>query len=356
MWVLGLMSGTSLDGVDAAFLDTDGITIHDYGLGLVKSFSTPLRSRLNTALGAKEWTPALQQLEHDLTLFHADVVQELKELSGITPELIGFHGQTLYHNPPFTWQLGSGPLLAQWTGCPVVYNFRQNDVQAGGQGAPLVPIYHQALLSQEEQPLAVLNIGGVANLTYLDSESLIAFDVGPGGALIDAWVQQHLGLAFDPQGHWAQQGLCQQDKVREWLQHPYFAQTYPKSLDRETFACVRQDLDKFSPADGAATLTAFTVASIKKGITDCPQQPRTLWLTGGGRHNSYLVSQLQQELACPIRLIDEKGINGDWLEAQAFAFLAARSIKQLPLSFPMTTGVPRPLSGGVYVGVGRGTE
>lgn len=353
MWILGLMSGTSLDGVDASFLNTDGMTIQDYGPGLVKPFPKALRNRLKDALGAKEQTTAIHQLEHDLTWFHAEVVQELKERARITPALIGFHGQTLYHAPPFTWQIGNGPLLARWTGCPVVYDFRKNDVQAGGQGAPLVPLYHQAIFSQEEQPLAVLNIGGVANLTYIDAKDLIAFDVGPGGVLMDTWTQQHLGTPFDNQGQWACQGSAQQDKVQQWLQHPYFAQPYPKSLDRETFAYVlRQDLDAFSPVDGAATLIAFTVAAIKKGVSNCPHPLRTLWVTGGGRHNTYLIERLQQELSCAVRLIDEKGIDGDLLEAQAFAFLAARSVKQLPLTFPLTTGVPEPLSGGVYVGAG----
>ncbi|MEI8295980.1 MAG: anhydro-N-acetylmuramic acid kinase [Alphaproteobacteria bacterium] len=351
MWVLGLMSGTSLDGVDAALIATDGVTVLDYGPGFVKPLPTPLRSRITAALGSKESTPTIQQLEYDVTLFHAEVVKELEELSGITPELIGFHGQTLYHNPPFTWAIGDGPLLAKLTNCPVVYKLRQNDVDAGGQGAPLAPIYHQALLHQEEQPLAVLNIGGVANITYLDKNTLIAFDVGPGGALIDTWTQQHLGVPFDAQGQWAAQGHCHQDKVQKWLQHPYFAQNYPKSLDREAFSHVRQDLAKLAPVDGAATLMAFTVTGVRLGLARCPQLPRTLWLTGGGRHNSYLVELLQQELSCTVRIIDEKGINGDLLEAQAFAFLAARSIKQLPLSFPLTTGVPHPMSGGSYAGI-----
>jgi len=352
MWVLGLMSGTSLDGVDAALLNTDGVTIYDHGPGFVKPFPVTLRTRLKDALGSKEQTAVIRQLEHDLTWFHAEVVHELKERARITPTLIGFHGQTLYHAPPFTWQIGNGPLLARWTGCPVVYDFRKNDVQAGGQGAPLVPIYHHAILNQEEQPLAVLNIGGVANLTYMDARNLIAFDAGPGGALSDAWTQQHLGMPFDTHGQWACQGVPHLDKVQQWLQHPYFAQPYPKSLDRETFAQIRQDLEALSPVDGAATLIAFTVATIKKGISDCPNPPRTLWVTGGGRHNTYLIEMLQHNLPCPLRLIDEKDVDGDVLEAQAFAFLAARSLKQLPYSFPMTTGVPEPLSGGVYVSVG----
>lgn len=341
------MSGTSLDGVDAALIETDGITVHDYGPGFVKPFPPALRSRLVDAQGARTLTSTIEQLEHDLTIFHAEIVEELKELSGITPELIGFHGHTLHHEPPFTWAIGDGPLLANLTDCPIVYKLRQNDVDAGGQGAPLVPIYHKALMKHEELPLVVLNIGGVANITYMDKDTLVAFDVGPGGALIDTWAQQHLGLPFDAQGKLAAQGTCHHDKVQTWLQHQYFVQHYPKSLDRETFVHVRLDLEDVDPADGATTLTAFTVAAIKRGIADCPQPPRSLWLSGGGRHNSYLVERLRQELGCPVRLIDEKGIDGDLLEAQAWAFLAARSVKQLPSSFPLTTGVPHPMMGGV---------
>lgn len=345
MWALGLMSGTSLDGVDAALIKTDGVGIQRVGPGLTKSFPQGLRHRLQLALGEKTMTPDLRCLESDLTLFHYEVLKDLLSQCDIKPDVIGFHGQTLFHEPPITWQLGSGELLAEKTGIPVVYDFRKADVKAGGQGAPLVPIYHQALLRNHVGPLCVLNIGGVANITYINRNDLIAFDTGPGIALIDQWIHDQTGLQYDEGGHIAKQGHCNQKQVDTWLQHPYFSKSYPKSLDRGTFAFVLDELKNDTVSDGARTLCAFTAACVHKGLSLCPNPPLTLWLTGGGRHNRTIVKALQGAIS--IHNIDELGIDGDHLEAQAFAFLAVRSLKNLPLSFPTTTGVPRPLSGGI---------
>lgn len=349
MWALGLMSGTSLDGVDAALLETDGVSIKNIGPGITKPFQKTLRHRLQLALGSKVSTPKIQSLETDLTLFHGEIIQELLSQCDIQPEIIGFHGQTIFHDPPITWQLGNGALLADKTGFPVVYDFRDNDVKEGGQGAPLVPLYHQALFRDHQKPLCVLNIGGVANITYIDDDTLIAFDTGPGVALIDQWVQSRLGLSYDPKGCIAKQGTPDHHKIHLWLQHPYLTRPYPKSLDRETFSFVLQNLKPEKTSDGAKTLCAFTAACIQKGLSLCPKPPLSLWLTGGGRHNDAIIDSLKEVLSCPLHNTDELGIDGDLLEAQAFAFLAVRSIKKLPISLPTTTGVPRPLSGGTLI-------
>ncbi len=344
--VIGLMSGTSLDGIDAAFLETDGESAVAAGPWLTKPYDRDLRESLRATLGGKGDTVSV---ERALTEAHAEAVSlliERHELTGI--DLIGFHGHTILHEPHNrrTWQLGDSALLAKLTGIDVVGDFRVADVAAGGQGAPFVPAYHAALAHGLERPLAIVNIGGVANVTWIgaDAGKLRAFDTGPGNALIDDWVFTHTGENADYDGALAAAGTADKAMVKRALAHPYFQTRPPKSLDRDDFAGFRPD--GLSLEDGAATLTTITAVSIAVSIAQFPEPARRWLVTGGGRHNPVLMQMLAGMLEAPVAPVEAVGWDGDALEAQAFAYLAARSLGGLPLSFPGTTGVPAPLTGG----------
>ena len=274
----------------------------------------------------------------------------LLDRAGLRPadiDVVGFHGQTVLHRPQrrFTRQLGDGAALARQLGICVVNRFRHADVAAGGQGAPLVPVFHQALAADLQRPLAVLNLGGVGNVTYLGEDGeMLAFDTGPGNALIDDWVRSRSGAAFDADGHLARAGQVDGPRLAHLLTHPYFAKTPPKSLDRHDFTSSR--LDGLSLEDGAATLAAFTIASAAQARAHFPR-PATRWLvTGGGRLNAAVMAGLAETLGVPVAPVEAVGWQGDALEAQAFGFLAVRSLHGLPLSWPGTTGVPEPTCGG----------
>ena len=289
-------------------------------------------------------------VERALTEAHADAVRlliERHDLTGI--DLIGFHGHTILHEPQNrrTWQLGDSALLAKLTGIDVVGDFRVADVAAGGQGAPFVPAYHAALAHALERPLAIVNIGGVANVTWIGigEGKLRAFDTGPGNALIDDWVLKHTGQNADYDGALAAAGTVDKALVKRALAHPYFQRKPPKSLDRDEFAAFRPE--GLSLEDGAATLTAITALSIAMSRAHFPQQEARRWLvTGGGRHNPTLMQMLSTMAGAPVAPVEAVGGDGDSLEAQAFAYLAVRSLAGLALSFPGTTGVPAPLTGG----------
>jgi anhydro-N-acetylmuramic acid kinase len=301
-------------------------------------------------LGGKE---PIAEVERELTERHATAVQLLLGRAGRAAKeigLIGFHGQTILHEPDQrrTVQIGDGALLARRTGIDVVNDFRSDDVAAGGQGAPLAPILHDALAAGLERPLAVLNLGGVGNVTWigdaLDEPRLLAFDTGPANALIDDWALRHTGRALDRDGVLARSGQVDEALLQTWLQHPYFALPAPKSLDRDAFRAFMPD--GLSAADGAATLTAFTAASVAKALALLPRPPRRWLVTGGGRHNPVLMSALRERLSAPVEAVESVGWDGDALEAQAFAYMAVRAKAGLPISFPGTTGVPQPLTGG----------
>jgi anhydro-N-acetylmuramic acid kinase len=345
---IGLMSGTSLDGVDAALLRTDGVRVERSGFALTLPYSNDFRARLRAALGQEG---PLSEIERELTLIHAQAVRELiKKAGGVPVDLIGFHGQTIFHRPRHgkTRQIGDGALLCELTGIPVVYDFRSADVAAGGEGAPLVPIYHAALTYELEKPLAVVNIGGVANVTWIgENEELLAFDTGPGNAPIDDWVLRHLGQPLDRNGELARQGRVDAERVSVFLALPYFATLPPKSLDRNDFARQIAELsDGLSSADGAATLTAFTAASIIAALWHFPQSPKRWLICGGGRYNLTLMEMLRAKLAQPVDPVEALGWDGDAMEAEAFALLAVRSFYGMPLTFSGTTGVKAPLTGG----------
>ena len=345
---LGLMSGTSLDGVDAALLRTDGETAGSAGEALTMPYPDELRRAIRAVLGGHG---PVEEVERDLTLFHAKVAESLLEKAG-RPEVavVGFHGHTILHQPDKrrTWQIGDGPLLAERLGIPVVNDFRSADVAAGGHGAPLMPAFHAALATGAERPLAVLNIGGVANVTWIGADGgMLAFDTGPGNALVDDWILHHTGDLYDKDGAIAAQGQADLDAVGRFLAHPYFAKKPPKSLDRDDFRIWADSLVAGKNiADGAATLAAFTVAAVAAAREWLPQAPGTWLVCGGGRHNATLMTGLRQSLRATVEAVEARGWDGDALEAQGFAYLAVRSLLKLPLSWPGTTGVPEPLAGG----------
>ena len=342
MRALGLMSGTSADGVDAAIIDTDGERVCGFGPALFQPYPEALRRAVLRAMA----DPALA--EHDpLAELEAAVTQANLAAAQAGPvELVGMHGQTVLHRPErrFTRQIGDGAVLARALGTPVVDRFRDADVAAGGQGAPLVPLFHRALLADQAGPVAVLNLGGVGNVTFIDGDTLVAFDTGPANAPIDDWTARHTGAAFDRDGALAAAGRVDATVLAALLGHPYFARPAPKSLDRNAFAF--DSVARLSPADGAATLTAFTAAAVARALDHLPRAPRQWWVGGGGRHNPALMRNLAEAVRAPLAPVDQLGWDGDALEAQAFAFLAVRSRRGLPLSLPTTTGVPAAMRGG----------
>ena len=349
---IGLMSGTSLDGVDAAWIETDGETVFATGPSVTIPYERKMRIDLRRALDIAGSMPAdsmlLKSIVARMTDIHAEAVQEI----GRPADLIGFHGQTILHKPEKrrTWQIGDAAGLAQRLGLPVVYDFRSADVAAGGQGAPLVPIFHAALARDLPKPLAILNIGGVANVTFLGPDgAILACDTGPGNGPLDDWAKRHTGEAFDKNGALALAGKPDPAVLERLLAHPYFARPAPKSLDRLSFnlAIGESGLDALSPADGAATLAAFTA-----GAVAAPRLPATplRWLVcGGGRHNPAIMAALRDALGVPVEAVETVGWDGDALEAQCFGFLAARVAAGLPISFPGTTGVKAPMTGGKII-------
>jgi anhydro-N-acetylmuramic acid kinase len=345
---LGLMSGTSCDGIDAALLTTDGRSHVSFGPVLTEAYPEDFRRRLRNVLGGRG---AVEEVGAELTRRHAETVVRLLRDAGVEPRdvrVLGFHGQTILHEPERrrTWQIGDGALLARLTGIDTVSDFRSADVAAGGQGAPFVPLYHHALATSLPRPIAVLNIGGVANVSFIgaDEDSLLAFDTGPGNALIDDWAMRHTGNPIDEGGRLAASGRLDRKALEALMAHPYFDLPAPKSLDRDAFD--PGAVSALSPADGAATLVGFTAASIAKARDILPAVPRQWLVTGGGRHNPALMAALRAALGVPVEAVESVGWDGDALEAQAFAYLAVRSLAGLPLSLPMTTGVPQPMTGG----------
>jgi anhydro-N-acetylmuramic acid kinase len=355
MWAIGLMSGTSCDGIDAAMIHTDGTSIDDFGPTIELPYDGAFRARLQSCFGGKGPVAAV---ERELTERHAEAVRQLLEEAQRKPAeiaIVGFHGQTIHHAPAQrqTVQIGDGALLAKLTGIDVVNDFRSADVGAGGQGAPLAPVYHLARAQELPKPIAVLNLGGVGNVTWIGPSgtngdgALLAFDTGPANALLDDWALRHTGKPVDVGGSLAASGHPSSVALTKLKSDPYFALPAPKSLDRQHFKTLADSaLSGLSAADGAATLVAFTAWSAAEAVRVFPSPAREWLVCGGGRHNPAIMQALRSMLPCPVRSVDEVGWNGDALEAQAFAFMAVRSLRGLPLSFPGTTGVPRPMLGG----------
>jgi len=355
---LGLMSGTSLDGIDVALLETDGENEVRRGPSRTFSYDSSQRDLLRAALKAAERiadrndrSGVLGDAEAALARWHGQAVQEFlagEDLQAAAIDVVGFHGQTVIHRPErrLTVQLGDGAALARATGIAVVHDMRARDVSLGGQGAPLVPVYHRALASRlPQRPVAFVNIGGVANVTWVGADgALVAFDTGPGNALIDDWMKLHTGATRDEGGALALAGEVDEATVAQFLGDAYFEQHAPKSLDRNSFAGI--SLDGLAPADGAATLVAVTARSIGMSRAQMPEMPQQWVICGGGRHNLAIMAALSRLLP-GVCNADDLGFNGDSMEAEAWAYLAVRALRGLPLSYPRTTGVPEPVTGGV---------
>lgn len=351
---VGVISGTSMDGIDVAFVETDGQMQVQPGAGATYSYPEHVRMALQGLIAdpTRAERADVPALEAAVTRAHGDAIERFlreQDIAAGTLDLIGFHGQTVFHAPQrrFTRQLGSGAEIATRFAVPTVFRFRHADVAAGGEGAPLVPLYHQALAGKLEKPLMILNLGGVGNVTYLSERGeVIAFDTGPASALIDDFVRRRRGVAFDAGGALAVSGTADRDLVARFLQHPYFARTAPKSLDRNAFHADAAAVETLSDADGAATLAEFTVQATAAALRHVLRAPLRWLVTGGGRHNAYFMRRFAEELRVPVDPVEAVGWDGDFLEAQCFAYLAVRSLLGLPLSLPTTTGVPRPLTGG----------
>ncbi len=361
---LGLMSGTSMDGIDVACLGTDGEVLVERGPFMAVPYDSAFRKRIAQGLedarsiDRREERPGeLAALERDITLRHAEAVKAFLAGPGRDlprPAVIGFHGQTVLHRPEkgLTVQLGDGALLARETGIPVVFDMRANDMAHGGQGAPLVPAYHAALaggLARERFPVAFVNIGGIANVTFVPAAGdPVAFDCGPGNALIDQWVQTHAGIPFDSGGRVASEGAVDEEVVDAYLGKPFFVRRGPKSLDRNDFTLAEaQGLDLH---DGARTLAAVSACAILKSADILPAPPKSWIVCGGGRRNEVLMNELREGAVATgseAILAEEAGFDGDAMEAEAWAYLAVRSLRGLPLTFPTTTGCREAVTGGV---------
>lgn len=351
--VLGAMSGTSLDGVDAAVVETDGVSISAFGETAYRAYSDDERAVLRAGLG--QWIgDAVEAAAKVVDAAHAELLAGFEAV-----DLVGFHGQTLAHEPRGrgTLQVGNGAVLAKALGRPVVWDFRSDDVRLGGEGAPLAPFFHHACARWigAEAPLCFLNLGGVGNLTWVNPRveapeapgALLAFDTGPANAPINDLMQARLGQAMDEGGRLAARGRVETGALELFLAEPYFARMPPKSLDRNDFAEMIDLVGELSNADAAATLTGMSAAAVLQGMEHCPEPPARLLVTGGGRHNPVLMDMLGAALDCPVEPVEAAGLDGDMLEAQAFAFLAVRVARGLPTSCPATTGVRAAVGGGV---------
>jgi len=380
---LGLMSGTSMDGIDIALIETDG---EDHvrrlaagGVDYSAEFRDRLRGALRDATAIRERNErpgCLAAVEAELTRLHADAVLRFigdRMLQPSAIDVIGFHGQTVLHRlesdrpplangpPPLpgvkseigarprmlTVQIGDGPALAAATGIDVIYDLRATDCVAGGQGAPLAPAYHRAMAAKlSERPVAFINIGGVANITWIGANgALVAFDTGPGNAMIDDWMLKRTNAARDDGGALAARGTVHDDYVSAYFRHNHFALSAPKSLDRNAFDVSL--VDPLSTEDGAATLTAFTAAAIARARDHVPEAPRMWIVAGGGRRNRTIMTMLAAHVDAPVVPVEALGFDGDAVEAEAWAYLAVRSLDRRPITYPGTTGVRVPLSGGV---------
>ncbi len=358
---IGLMSGTSMDGIDIALVETDGRALAHTGPASFYPYDDAERALLRAAIAEaatledRAARPGkVGEAERLITSRHAEAVDAFIAEHGLqrnTIDVIGFHGQTVLHRPEkrLTIQIGDGRTLATALGLTVAWDMRAADVAAGGQGAPLVPAWHRALVEADRMasPVLVINLGGVGNVTLIPGGhgDPIAFDTGPANALIDDLMLERTGVAMDRDGQAAAAGNVDAGALQSLLAHPYFAAPLPKSLDRNAFS--RAAVDHLSTQDAAATLTAFTARSVALALTHLPQTPHLAIVCGGGARNPALMRALADALPCPVKPASALGWNGDAIEAQAFAYLAVRALEGLPLTFPTTTGAPAPLTGGV---------
>ena len=367
------MTGTALDGhVDVALLETDGREVRRFGPWALVAYPARVRELLGRAVdAARRWgfegeePPALAEAERALTDAQARAVRRVLDEHGVRASevrTVGFHGQTVLHRAPTrrapgrTRQLGDGRRLAESLGIDVVNDFRSRDVAAGGQGAPLAPLYHRALLERvgAAPGTVFLNLGGVANLTCVDGDDLIGFDTGPANAPIDDWARRHTGEPMDRDGRLAAVGRVDEARLGALLRHPYLDAPWPKSLDRFDFGASMAD--GLGPADGARTLAAFSAAAVARALERLPVRATGLVVAGGGRRNPVLMDELRRRTGLPATDADALGLRGDAIEAECFAHLAERARRALPISFPSTTGVAGPTTGGTLWRAARGRD
>ncbi len=352
---IGVISGTSMDGIDVALIESDGEARLEAGPAATFPYPRPVAQRLRAVVADLNEAQAPQlELERDVTDAHVAAVKAFLERFSVARErvaLVGLHGQTILHRPQvgLTRQLCDGERAAAALGIDVVSDFRSADVKAGGEGAPLAPIYHAAMAAGLERPLMILNWGGVGNVTYLGGNGeIIAFDTGPANALIDDFLASRRGLAFDENGMLGRAGRVDSAALATLMSDPYFERPAPKSLDRNHFSALAACVGKLSDEDGAATLSAFTVESTAAALAQVPLAPARWLVGGGGRRNPNLMRRLSERLQVSVEPVEAIGFDGDCIEAQCFAYLALRSRRGLPLSFPTTTGVPKAMTGGAF--------
>ena len=362
---IGLMSGTSLDGIDVALLRTDGKAVVERGPSMGRPYDAAFRRRLQGALetakaiGERTERPGdLTEIERDLTLRHGEAVRAFLAENGLKPadiDVVGFHGQTVLHRPDagLTVQLGDGGLLARETGIDVVHDMRANDMAHGGQGAPLIPAYHAALAAglsgAAGRAVVFVNIGGISNITFIGAEgTIVAYDSGPGNTLIDQWVEAHAGIPYDQGGMIASEGRIDPDLAERYLGHAFFTDPVRRSLDRNDFS--PPSGAEASLEDGARTLAHVTAAAVIRSARHLPERPKLYVVCGGGRLNRVIMDDLAalaETEGAEVVAAEAVGLDGDSMEAEAWAYLAARSLGGLPLTFPGTTGVKAPVTGGL---------
>jgi len=357
LYSLGLMSGTSMDGIDASIIKSDGEQSIEIIDNIYLKYDFSLRSNLKKIIDSctskdqfKKLSESIRKIENEVTLCHAEACKTItKKNKNIDMDLIGFHGQTVLHKPNqgYSIQIGDPKLLSRLTNKTVVANFRDNDILNGGQGAPLTPLYHQLILSKIKinYPSVMINIGGISNITYLEKKNkIISFDTGPGNYLIDQWVKSNSKMEFDDMGSLAKSGKLNNDILEKFLSNDYYRAKNPKSLDVKDFNL--NDLRGMSLEDGCATLSMLTVKSICNSINNLREIPNIILFSGGGRKNQFIIDNIKKILNKQIHLIDEFNFNGDFTESQAFAYLAIRSYLKKYISLPETTGVKNPCLGG----------
>ena len=354
---IGLMSGTSLDGVDASIIKSDGEQFFEIIDDIYIKYTDKLKSELENIINlcsTKEqfnlFSMNIKKIEKELTLYHIRACKLiLSRNKKIKIDLIGFHGQTILHKPKkkYSIQIGDSLLLAKKTKIKVISNFRENDILNGGEGAPLAPLYHKLIINKikSKQPSVVVNIGGIANITYVDKKNeLISFDTGPGNYLIDQWVQKNTKKMFDKNGLMANSGHPNNKLISKFLNNKYYKKKYPKSLDVKDFSL--KIFNKLNFLDGCATLSMITAKSISMGIQSFNKKPKIILITGGGRKNTFIIKSIERILKTSVHLVDDFNFKGDFMESQAFAYLAIRSYLNKSITYPNTTGVKKACTGG----------
>lgn len=349
---LGLMSGTALTGVDVALVETDGLDIYDISFNETIPYDEGLKDKLSSIIGLnpdnEKDLPAIKEVDIELTKFHADIVNEYIKDREVAVDVIGFHGHTILQDPEqrISYQSGDGSLMHELTKIPVVNKFHRADIFAGGQGAPIYPVYHEALCAKIEKPVAVLNMGGKSSITLLGRNGeMMAFDIGPGNAAINSWTLRKGGQEMDFNGKLAATGIVNEKIVASLMRHKYFAKYPPKSLDVSIFNEKLEHLSGSNLEDGAATVTAFVAEAVSYSISlYLPEQPKQLILCGGGAKNPTLRRFIRQRLD-GIEVIsgEDYGWGVTSIEAQAVAYLAVRRLYNMPSTFPTTTGAAAPV-------------